>query len=181
MRIFIYCLLFLVSFSSCAQQELPIKEKTKQVDLSNYSTAYFASGCFWCVEAVYERLIGVIKVESGFSGGMVKNPSYKEVCNGTTGHAEVVQITFDPKKTSLDEIFKVFFTVHDPTTLNSQGGDFGTQYRSVIFYRNEEQRIAAESIINELNKQKVYDNPIVTQIQEFKKFYKAPIPSGHDV
>ena len=108
-----------------------------------------------------------------FSGGTVKNPAYREVCNGTTGHAEVVQITYDKTKTSFEEILKVFFTVHDPTTLNRQGGDVGTQYRSVIFYRNEEQQKAAMSIIDELNKAKVYPNPVVTQVAKFDKFYKA--------
>jgi peptide methionine sulfoxide reductase msrA/msrB len=136
-------------------------------------TITLGGGCYWCVEAVYEMLKGVEKVESGFSGGQVKNPSYKEVCNGTTGHAEVVQIVFDNTQTSLDEIFKVFFTVHDPTTLNKQGADIGTQYRSVIFYRNEEQRKAAKSIIEELNTQKVYDSPIVTQVAPFDIFYIA--------
>jgi peptide methionine sulfoxide reductase msrA/msrB len=140
---------------------------------SNIDTVTLGGGCYWCVEAVYEMLDGVISVESGFSGGTVKNPSYKEVCNGTTGHAEVVQITYDKTKTSFDEILKVFFTVHDPTTLNRQGGDVGTQYRSVIFYRNEEQHKAATSIVNELNKAKVYPNPVVTQIAQFDKFYKA--------
>jgi peptide methionine sulfoxide reductase msrA/msrB len=159
-----------VSLEFVNENELKSEEIS---EIENTDTITLGGGCYWCIEAVYERLIGVIKVESGFSGGMISNPSYKEVCNGTTGHAEVVQITFDPKKTSLDEIFKVFFTVHDPTTLNRQAGDVGTQYRSVIFYRNEQQRVAAESIIKELNHQKVYDNPIVTQIQEFKKFYKA--------
>ena len=130
-------------------------------------------GCYWCVEAVYEMLDGVIKVESGFSGGTIKNPSYREVCTGRTGHAEVVQITYDKSKTSLDEILKVFFTVHDPTTLNRQGGDVGTQYRSVIFYRNEEQRKAASSIIESLNKENVYEKPVVTELAAFDAFYKA--------
>ena len=139
----------------------------------NLETIVIGGGCYWCVEAVYENLMGVKSVVSGFSGGTVNNPTYDEVSSGRTGAAEVVQITYDANVTNLSEIFKVFFTVHDPTTLNRQGGDVGTQYRSVIFYRNEEQKIAAESIIKDLNKEKVYDNPIVTQIQEFKKFYKA--------
>ena len=136
-------------------------------------TITLGGGCFWCVEAVYEMLDGVIKVESGYSGGTVKNPSYREVCTGRTGHAEVAQITFDNSKTSLDEILKVFFTVHDPTTLNKQGADVGTQYRSVIFYRNEQQRNAAKSIINDLNNEHVYTNPVVTQLAPFTSFYKA--------
>jgi methionine-S-sulfoxide reductase len=140
---------------------------------ASVDTVTLGGGCFWCVEAVYEMLNGVIKVESGYSGGTVKNPSYREVCTGRTGHAEVAQITFDNSKTSLNEILKVFFTVHDPTTLNKQGADTGPQYRSVIFYRNEQQRNAAESIIDDLNNEHVYANPVVTQLAPFKTFYKA--------
>jgi len=136
-------------------------------------TIVLGGGCYWCVEAVYEQLQGVKNVVSGFSGGTVDNPSYRDVCTGTTGHAEVVQITYDTTKTNLDEIFKVFFTVHDPTTLNRQGADVGTQYRSVIFYKNEIQKKAAESIIKELNDQKVYSSKIVTTLEPFKKFYAA--------
>lgn len=130
-------------------------------------------GCYWCIEAVFQMLNGVIKVESGFSGGKVKNPTYKEVCTGTTGHAEVVQITFDNTKTSIEEILKVFFTVHDPTTLNRQGADEGTQYRSVIFYHNQKQYNVAKSIIDELNKVKAYPKPIVTELTAYTAFYKA--------
>ncbi|MBF4470339.1 peptide-methionine (S)-S-oxide reductase MsrA [Flavobacterium sp. HJJ] len=147
--------------------------KTKKMTQSNFETITLGGGCYWCVEAVYENLKGVKTVVSGFSGGKITNPSYEEVCSGTTGHAEVVQITFDKNVTSLDEIFKVFFTVHDPTTLNRQGADRGTQYRSVIFYNDEEQKNEAQSIIAELNKAKVYQNPIVTTIEPFTKFYKA--------
>ncbi len=150
-----------------------VNEKDLKVSTSTIDTLTLGGGCYWCVEAVYEMLDGVISVESGFSGGTIKNPSYEDVCTGTTGHAEVVQITFDKTKTSIDEIFKVFFTVHDPTTLNRQGADVGTQYRSVIFYRNEEQKLAAKSIIDELNKNKVYDNPVVTEVSQFTTFYKA--------
>lgn len=130
-------------------------------------------GCYWCIEAVFQMLNGVIKVESGFSGGKVKNPTYKEVCSGTTGHAEVVQITFDNTKTSIEEILKVFFTVHDPTTLNRQGADEGTQYRSAIFYHNQNQYKIAKGIIDELNKVKAYPKPIVTELTAFTMFYKA--------
>ncbi|QDW23140.1 peptide-methionine (S)-S-oxide reductase MsrA [Flavobacterium sp. KBS0721] len=130
-------------------------------------------GCYWCVEAVYENLDGVKSVVSGFSGGKVANPTYEDVCTGTTGHAEVVQVTYDKTKTDINEIFQVFFTVHDPTTLNRQGADVGTQYRSVIFYKTEEQKKAAQSIIAELNKAKVYNSPIVTKVEPFKVFYKA--------
>ena len=130
-------------------------------------------GCYWCIEAVFQMLNGVVKVESGFSGGKVKNPSYKEVCAGTTGHAEVVQITFDNTKTSIEEILKVFFTVHDPTTLNRQGADEGTQYRSAIFYHNQNQYKIAKGIIDELNKVKAYPKPIVTELTAYTLFYKA--------
>ena len=130
-------------------------------------------GCYWCVEAVYEQLDGVTSVVSGFSGGTTANPTYEEVSSGKTGFAEAVQITFDKSKTNLDEIFKVFFTVHDPTTLNRQGEDEGTQYRSVVFYKNEAQKLAAQTIISELKKGKVYDSPIVTTLEPFTKFYEA--------
>ncbi|PBI89501.1 Peptide methionine sulfoxide reductase MsrA [Flavobacterium sp. ACN2] len=140
---------------------------------ANLETITLGGGCYWCVEAVYENLDGVKSVVSGFSGGKVANPTYEEVCTGETGHAEVVQITYDKTVTDINEIFKVFFTVHDPTTLNRQGADVGTQYRSVIFYKNEEQKKAAQSIIAELNKAKVYNNPIVTKVEPFKVFYKA--------
>lgn len=140
---------------------------------ANLETITLGGGCYWCVEAVYENLDGVKSVVSGFSGGKVANPTYEEVCTGETGHAEVVQITYDKNVTDINEIFKVFFTVHDPTTLNRQGADVGTQYRSVIFYKNEEQKKAAQSIIADLNKAKVYNNPIVTKVEPFKVFYKA--------
>ncbi|WNM20404.1 bifunctional methionine sulfoxide reductase B/A protein [Flavobacterium capsici] len=131
-----------------------------------------AGGCFWCVEAVYENLQGVEKVVSGYAGGNAINPSYEEVCSGRTGAAEVVEITYDKTKTNLDEIFQVFFTVHDPTTLNRQGADVGTQYRSAIFYKNAEEKKAAESIIKELN-EKVFDGKIVTSIEKLDEFYPA--------
>ena len=146
---------------------------TSTTNNGNIETIILGGGCYWCVEAVYENLQGVEKVVSGFAGGKVENPSYEEVCTGRTGAAEVVQITYDKTKTDLDEIFKVFFTVHDPTTLNRQGADVGTQYRSVIFYKNEEQKKAAESIIAELNNAKVYSSKIVTTLEPFKAFYKA--------
>ena len=140
---------------------------------SNLETIVLGGGCYWCVEAVYENLKGVTALASGFAGGTVANPTYEEVCSGNTGAAEVVQITFDKNVTSLDEIFEVFFTVHDPTTLNRQGGDVGTQYRSVIFYKNEEQKKAAESIILALNTSDAFDSRIVTTLEPFTKFYKA--------
>ena len=138
----------------------------------NSETIVLGGGCFWCVEAVYENLDGVSKVVSGYAGGSVENPSYEEVCTGRTGAAEVIEITFDKTKTNLDEIFKVFFTVHDPTTLNRQGADVGTQYRSVIFYKNENEKKAAQDLIKDLNKE-VFDNKIVTTLEPLKKFYKA--------
>jgi peptide methionine sulfoxide reductase msrA/msrB len=150
-----------------------VPEGTTPQSSGNLDTIVLGGGCYWCVEAVYENLEGVEKVVSGFAGGTVENPSYEEVCTGRTGAAEVVQITFDKTKTNLDEILKVFFTVHDPTTLNRQGADAGTQYRSVIFYKNPEQMKAAESIIAELNMAKVYNDKIVTTLEPFTAFYKA--------
>ncbi|WP_202702464.1 peptide-methionine (S)-S-oxide reductase MsrA [Flavobacterium sp. UGB4466] len=163
--------LFLISLFALSINGFAQNSKTKSS--SNLETITLGGGCYWCVEAVYENLAGVKSVVSGFSGGKVANPTYEEVCTGTTGHAEVVQITYDKSVTDINEIFKVFFTVHDPTTLNRQGADVGTQYRSVIFYKNDEQKKAAESIITELNKAKVYSSPIVTKIEPFKVFYKA--------
>ncbi|HEV2914740.1 MAG TPA: peptide-methionine (S)-S-oxide reductase MsrA [Pyrinomonadaceae bacterium] len=135
--------------------------------------ATLGGGCFWCTEAVFDELKGIEAVESGYSGGTRPNPTYAEVCTGTTGHAEVVQVTFDPSITSFREILEVFFTVHDPTTLNRQGADVGTQYRSVIFYHNEEQRKVAEQVIRELDAAHVWDAPIVTELAPFESFYKA--------
>jgi peptide-methionine (S)-S-oxide reductase len=135
--------------------------------------AIFGSGCFWCTEAIFESIDGVIDVESGYSGGKIKNPIYKEVCSGNTGHAEVVKISFNPKKVSFEFLLSVFFKTHDPTTLNYQGNDHGTQYRSVIFYTTEDQKVAAKSIIEKLNSEKVYDRPIVTELSPFDVFYKA--------
>jgi methionine-S-sulfoxide reductase len=148
-------------------------EKNKMKTESNLETIVIGGGCYWCVEAVYENLMGVKSVVSGFSGGTVNNPTYDEVSSGRTGAAEVIQITYDANSTDLDEIFKVFFTVHDPTTLNRQGADIGTQYRSVIFYKNEKQKLAAQNIINALKKAKVYKSPIVTTLEPLSRFYKA--------
>lgn len=148
-------------------------QNDKNIKQTNLETITLGGGCYWCVEAVYENLNGVKSVVSGFSGGKTINPSYKEVCSGRTGHAEVVQVTYDKTITNLDEILKVFFTVHDPTTLNRQGVDIGTQYRSIIFYHNEDQKQAAQKIIAALNNAKVYDSPIVTAVEPFTKFYKA--------
>jgi peptide-methionine (S)-S-oxide reductase len=130
-------------------------------------------GCFWCLEAVFDELKGVEQVVSGYSGGEVANPTYRQVCTGTTGHAEVVEITFDPKVISLRELLEVFFTIHDPTTLNRQGADVGPQYRSVVFYRNQEQKTVVGQVIKDLEAAKLWDAPIVTEIAPFKTFYKA--------
>jgi peptide-methionine (S)-S-oxide reductase len=131
------------------------------------------AGCFWCVEAVFQRLDGVIKVESGYTGGKTVNPTYEEVCTGTTGHAEVVRVTYDQTKISTSEILRVFFLTHDPTTLNRQGADKGTQYRSVIYYETAEQKATSVEIIQELTKEKIWDNPIVTKVEPIQVFYKA--------
>ncbi len=135
--------------------------------------ATLGGGCFWCIEAVYSELKGVVKAESGYAGGSVPNPSYEDVCTDETGHAEVVQITFDPAVISYREILQVFFSVHDPTTLNRQGGDAGTQYRSVIFYHNDGQKKIVEEVMKEIEKTKIWDKPIVTQLAPLEKFYKA--------
>jgi len=136
-------------------------------------TATPGGGCFWCLEAVFEQLEGVESVVSGYSGGTVLNPSYEQVCTGTTGHAEVVQITFDPSKISYRELLEVFFTIHDPTTLNRQGSDVGTQYRSVIFCHTPEQEKMARTVIRELEASATWNDPIVTAVEEFREFYPA--------
>lgn len=135
--------------------------------------ATFGSGCFWCTEAIFERVKGVQKVISGYSGGTTENPTYIEVCTGTTGHAECTQIYFDPNVISFDELLEIFWKTHDPTTLNRQGNDVGTQYRSVIFYHNLEQKQKAEYYKKKLEEEKIWDKPIVTEIAEFKEFYPA--------
>jgi peptide-methionine (S)-S-oxide reductase len=140
---------------------------------SEKEVATLAGGCFWCLEAVFQDLKGVEKVESGYAGGTLPNPSYEQVCTGTTGHAEVVQITFDPQVISFRELLEVFFTIHDPTTLNRQGPDVGTQYRSAIFYHNEAQKAIAEEVIRELNAAGIWDAPIVTEVVPLRAFYRA--------
>jgi peptide-methionine (S)-S-oxide reductase len=136
-------------------------------------TATLGAGCFWCVEAVFEQIEGVTAVRSGYSGGLVENPTYEAVCTGTTGHAEVIQLDYDPAVTTFEEVLQVFFTSHDPTTLNRQGADVGTQYRSAIFYHTQEQKQIAEKVIAELNESKAFPGPIVTEVTEFEKFYEA--------
>ena|SRR5438093_11758995 len=136
-------------------------------------TATLAGGCFWCLEAVYDLLKGVEEVTSGYAGGTAKNPSYEQVCSGMTGHAEVVQVAFDPSVISFKDLLEVFFTIHDPTTLNRQGYDVGTQYRSAIFYHSPEQKMTAEQTIKELTEQKLWEDPIVTQVEPLDTFYPA--------
>jgi peptide-methionine (S)-S-oxide reductase len=169
------CLLA-ITFAACAQSK-QAKEKVPG-DMSvpknvKVEKATFGGGCFWCTEAQFQYLDGVLKVESGFSGGNVANPTYEEVCTGTTGHAEVIQVTYDPAKISYEELLKAFWTAHDPTQLNRQGNDVGTQYRSVIFYHNEEQHKLAEEYKEKLDKSGAYDKPVVTEISPFTKFYVA--------
>lgn len=137
------------------------------------NTATFGGGCFWCTEAVYKELKGIQRVESGYAGGHVKNPTYKEVCSGTTGHAEVIQVVYDPAVISFVELMEVFFYTHDPTTLNRQGNDVGTQYRSVVFYHNQEQKAQAEKYIQLLNSEKAYAKPVVTQVSPYTNYYAA--------
>jgi peptide-methionine (S)-S-oxide reductase len=135
--------------------------------------ATFGMGCFWCSEAIFQRLKGVTKVESGYSGGTLQNPTYEEVCTGTTGHAEVVQVTYQPDVVSYKDLLEVFWKMHDPTTLNRQGADEGTQYRSVVFYHNADQKAMAEHYKAELNRQKAYPDPVVTEITSYRNFYGA--------
>ena len=140
---------------------------------TNLETATLGAGCFWCVEAVFDDLKGVESVESGYSGGHTQNPTYKEVCSEMTGHAEVVNVNFNPEEISYEDVLRVFFSVHDPTTLNRQGNDVGSSYRSAIFYHSDEQRQTAEEVIKEVTAEEVYDNPIVTEVKPFDKFYIA--------
>lgn len=142
-------------------------------EISNVQTAVFANGCFWCTEAVFSMLKGVESVVPGYTGGNISNPSYEQVCNGNTGHAEAIRIVFDPSVISYDDLLAVFFNTHDPTTLNRQGNDVGTQYRSGIFYSSEIQKQKAESLIKELNDSKSYDKPVVTEVKPLDIFYEA--------
>jgi peptide-methionine (S)-S-oxide reductase len=140
---------------------------------THLEVATLAGGCFWCLEAVYDQLEGVTDVVSGYAGGRRPNPTYEQVCSGATGHAEVVQITFDPDRIRFRELLEVFFVIHDPTTLNRQGSDVGTQYRSAIFYHSDEQKAAAEDVIRELTAAGLWDQPIVTEVTPFSAFYPA--------
>ncbi len=152
-------------------QSTPMNQDLKELP-DSLEIATLGAGCFWCVEAIFQDLKGVLKVESGYSGGTIKNPSYREICSGTTGHAEVCQIYFDPKQISFEDILEVFWTTHDPTTLNRQGADSGTQYRSAIFYHSESQKTVALKSKSEIAT-KIWDDPIVTEISPYSQFYVA--------
>ena len=166
---------------SCSLRENPQKYMTSSLTAPTTTgetvlrtdTATFGTGCFWCTEALFQQLDGVLKVTSGYTGGNVKNPTYKEVCEGTTGHAEAVEIVYDPEKITFDELLEAFWQAHDPTTLNRQGNDVGTQYRSAIFYHNAAQKAKAEKYKTELDKSGAWKDPIVTEITPSSTFYTA--------
>ena len=141
--------------------------------MATHETATLGGGCFWCIDTIFRELKGVERVESGYAGGRMPNPTYRDVCSGMTGHAEVVQVTFDPSVLSFRDLLGVFFTVHDPTTPDRQGADVGTQYRSIVLYHSDEQRDTTKQVIEELSKSKVWDDPIVTQVVPFTTFYSA--------
>lgn len=172
-----------MGLSSCAQKnnktgskkdaKVMIDPNANSATPLTMDTATFGTGCFWCTEAIFQQLEGVEKVTSGYSGGSVPNPTYEQVCSKTTGHAECLNIMYDPKKISFDELLEVFWQTHDPTTLNRQGADVGTQYRSVVFYHNEAQRAKTEKYKAELDKSGAFDNPIVTSLEPFTIFYPA--------
>lgn len=169
-------LLSITSLYACAEhksQTMDITDERISDTERNFDTATFGTGCFWCTEAVFERLKGVIKVTSGYSGGGVANPTYEEVCTGTTGHAECCQVVYDPSKVTYDELLEVFWKTHDPTTLNRQGNDVGTQYRSVIFYHTPQQKEKAEYYKSTLDNSGAFKEPIVTTIEPYTNFYSA--------
>ena len=179
--IFVISALGLTTLFSCAQtankknmmEPSPATTKTDKLYPGKTDIATFGTGCFWCTEAIFEQLDGVVKVVSGYSGGATVNPTYKQVCTGETGHTECVQVTYDPAKINFDELLEVFWQTHDPTTLNQQGADVGTQYRSAIFYHNDEQKQKAEKYKAELDKSGAFNDPIVTEITAFNSFYPA--------
>lgn len=171
-------LIFGLVFISCTAKEKPVvkdefKEPVKIKVKEGMEVATFAGGCFWCTEAVFLEIKGVEKVVSGYIGGKTKNPTYKDICTGETGHAEAIQITYNPKEVAYEDLLEVFFGTHDPTTLNRQGADVGTQYRSEIFYHSEAQKVKAENYIELLVKEKLYDKSIVTKISSATQFYPA--------
>ena len=159
--------------NTVAVEDQKVYEKPTVQDLSTYETAYFASGCFWCVEAIFESVKGVKEVISGFSGGTEENPTYEQVGYGKTTHAEAVEVYYDPKEITFIELVQVFFGSHDPTSLNRQGPDRGTQYRSIAFYKNADEKNIIESYLTVLQDSNVYDRPIVTEVTAFEKFYEA--------
>jgi peptide-methionine (S)-S-oxide reductase len=175
--------LFVLQLAACGQKsnvetsntfnKMNTPANTNVEKSAHTDTATFGAGCFWCTEAQFQQLKGVLHVESGYSGGHTANPTYKEVCTGNTGHAEVTNVYYDPSVISFDELLAAFFVTHDPTQLNRQGNDVGTQYRSVVFYHNEEQRSKSISYIKKLNEEKVYPSDIVTEVAQFVRFYKA--------
>lgn len=169
MKSIVLVMFLLVGFHVLAQNN----ESSKKMDSKNLEIATLGSGCFWCTEAIFQQIRGVEKVMPGYSGGKRENPTYEQVSSGATGHAEVTQITFDPDVVSFDELLEIFWKSHDPTTLNRQGADVGTQYRSVIFYHNQKQKEVAEQYKRKLNEAGAFDNPVVTEITEFKAFYPA--------
>ena len=173
--LFTFVTVFFASISCASNKSKPTKQTTTMSshDLSKYSTAVFGAGCFWCVETQFQLLEGVDTVISGYAGGHVENPTYKEVCTGTTGHAEVCKIYYDSSKISYEDLLQAFFITHDPTQLNRQGNDIGTQYRSAVFFHNEEQKAKATSWKKQLNDKKVFPNPIVTEITQASTFYPA--------
>jgi peptide-methionine (S)-S-oxide reductase len=166
-----------MGLSSCAQKDNNSKSKNDSKVMTTSTvqldTATFGTGCFWCTEAIFQQLEGVEKVTSGYSGGTVPNPTYEQVCSKTTGHAECLNIMYDPKRITFDELLEVFWQTHDPTTLNRQGADVGTQYRSVVFYHNQEQKAKTEKYKAELDKSGAFDKPIVTTLEPFSIFYPA--------
>ena len=172
----LFPLIMLLAGISCGQRknlENPTTMNNPSQENTELALATFGNGCFWCTEAIFQRLKGVTKVVSGYAGGKVKNPSYKEVCTGLTGHAEVIQLTYDPKLISFAELLEVFWQTHDPTTLNRQGADVGTQYRSVVFYHTDEQKQLAETYMKKLDESGAFDAPIVTEISPLTEYYAA--------
>lgn len=169
-------LVALIMFAGCQNHAQTSQENSNFTNMETNiatDTATFGTGCFWCTEAVFESLEGVVKATSGYSGGNVSNPTYEQVCSGNTGHAECIQVVFDPQKISYDELLQVFWESHDPTTLNRQGADVGTQYRSVIFYHNQNQKQLAETYKQKLNSENTFGKPVVTEITAAQKFYPA--------
>lgn len=175
-NLFVILILFCIQTSSCKKEKeikMLASDNSLKVDSTDLETATFAGGCFWCVEAVFKQIEGVVKVESGYTGGNIENPTYEQVCSGNTGYAEAVQITFDSKILSYENLLDIFWQLHNPTTLNRQGSDIGTQYRSEIFYHNQKQKEKAEKSKKILEESNVWENKIVTKITPSSKFYKA--------